>query len=140
MRLNASRLNIERGIQELGDGTKLLQSGPPSQPSYVRSSYVSDQRDVRRFTGKRVAVVGAGQSALESAALIHEAGGDVEAISDPSGDNNSPLKVSTSTEGQKEVIRILLHPNDFTASDLRHGPQHVPAVSGGLQDRIGLQL
>ncbi|MGB6546603.1 MAG: NAD(P)-binding domain-containing protein [Candidatus Acidiferrales bacterium] len=43
-------------------------------------THVSDQSDVRRFAGKRVAVVGAGQSALESAALIHEAGGDVEVI------------------------------------------------------------
>ena len=43
-------------------------------------THVSDQRDVRRFVGKRVAVIGAGQSALESAALIHEAGGEVELI------------------------------------------------------------
>jgi hypothetical protein len=39
MRMNASRPNIERGIKELGDGTKLLQSGPLSQPMYARSSY-----------------------------------------------------------------------------------------------------
>ena len=32
------------------------------------------------FSGKRVAVIGAGQSALESAALLHEAGSDVEVI------------------------------------------------------------
>jgi FAD-dependent urate hydroxylase len=44
------------------------------------ATHVSDQRDVRRFVGKRVAVIGAGQSALESAALIHEAGGEVEVI------------------------------------------------------------
>jgi FAD-dependent urate hydroxylase len=43
-------------------------------------THVSDQRDVRRFAGKRVAIIGAGQSALESAALIHEAGGEVEVI------------------------------------------------------------
>jgi hypothetical protein len=43
-------------------------------------THVSDQRDVRRFIGKRVAIIGAGQSALESAALIHEAGGEVEVI------------------------------------------------------------
>jgi hypothetical protein len=43
-------------------------------------THVSDQRDVRRFVGKRVAIIGAGQSALESAALIHEAGGEVEVI------------------------------------------------------------
>jgi cation diffusion facilitator CzcD-associated flavoprotein CzcO len=37
-------------------------------------------RDVRRFAGKRVAVIGAGQSALESAALLHEAKAQVEII------------------------------------------------------------
>ena len=37
-------------------------------------------RDVRRFAGKRVAVIGAGQSALESAALLHEAKAQVEVI------------------------------------------------------------
>ena len=38
------------------------------------ATHVSDQKSIRRFTGKKVAVIGAGQSALESAALIHEAG------------------------------------------------------------------
>ena len=37
-------------------------------------------RDVQRFAGKRVVVIGGGQSALESAALIHEAGAQVEII------------------------------------------------------------
>jgi thioredoxin reductase len=37
-------------------------------------------RDVRQFTGKRVVVIGAGQSALESAALLHEANAEVEVI------------------------------------------------------------
>jgi hypothetical protein len=37
-------------------------------------------RDVRKFAGKRVAVIGAGQSALESAALLHEANAQVEVI------------------------------------------------------------
>ena len=37
-------------------------------------------RDVRKFSGKRVAVIGAGQSALESAALLHEAHAQVEVI------------------------------------------------------------
>jgi hypothetical protein len=43
-------------------------------------THSSDQRDVRQFAGKRVVVIGAGQSALESAALIQEAHGDVEVI------------------------------------------------------------
>jgi cation diffusion facilitator CzcD-associated flavoprotein CzcO len=37
-------------------------------------------RDVLKFAGKRVAVIGAGQSALESAALLHEAKAQVEVI------------------------------------------------------------
>src|SRR5208282_1901334 len=36
--------------------------------------------DVKSFSGKRVTVIGAGQSALESAALLHEAGAKVEVI------------------------------------------------------------
>jgi thioredoxin reductase len=43
-------------------------------------THVSDGKDVRGFAGKRVAVIGAGQSALESAALLHEAGAEVELI------------------------------------------------------------
>ena len=47
-------------------------------PQFV--SHSSDTNNVRRFKGKRVLVVGAGQSALESAALIHEAGAEVEVV------------------------------------------------------------
>lgn len=43
-------------------------------------THVCDGKEVRDFAGKRVAVVGAGQSALESAALLHEAGAEVELI------------------------------------------------------------
>ncbi|MFJ5777100.1 NAD(P)-binding domain-containing protein [Streptomyces sp. NPDC093094] len=37
-------------------------------------SHTSRHRDLTRFSGQRVAVLGGGQSALESAALLHEAG------------------------------------------------------------------
>lgn len=43
-------------------------------------SHTFDQADLSRFRGKKVAVVGAGQSALESAALLHDAGSEVEVI------------------------------------------------------------
>ncbi|MGE5711090.1 MAG: FAD-dependent oxidoreductase [Nitrospira sp.] len=46
----------------------------------VLASHCYEGRSIRSFTGKRVAVIGAGQSALESAALLHEAGADVEII------------------------------------------------------------
>ncbi len=43
-------------------------------------SHSSEIRDFRRFTGKQIVVIGAGQSALESAALLHEAGAHVELL------------------------------------------------------------
>jgi len=43
-------------------------------------SHCYDGRDVRRFAGKKVVVIGGGQSALESAALLHEAKAEVEVI------------------------------------------------------------
>lgn len=43
-------------------------------------SHSVELRDPTAFRGKRVVVIGAGQSALESAALLHEAGSEVEII------------------------------------------------------------
>jgi cation diffusion facilitator CzcD-associated flavoprotein CzcO len=43
-------------------------------------SHTVDHRDLREFVGKRVVVAGGGQSGLESAALLHEAGADVEVL------------------------------------------------------------
>ena len=43
-------------------------------------THSSDHHRLERFSGRRVAVVGAGQSALETAALLHEAGADVQII------------------------------------------------------------
>lgn len=47
-------------------------------PSFV--SHTSEHRDLQPFRAKRVAVIGGGQSALETAALLHELGADVEVI------------------------------------------------------------
>jgi thioredoxin reductase len=43
-------------------------------------SHTSDHHDLTRFRGRRVAVVGGGQSALETAALLHETGAEVQII------------------------------------------------------------
>jgi hypothetical protein len=44
------------------------------------ASHTSKTSDIDRFAGRSVAVIGAGQSALESAALLHEAGAEVEVL------------------------------------------------------------
>jgi thioredoxin reductase len=43
-------------------------------------SHSSQHRDMQRLAGRRVAIIGAGQSALELATLCHEAGGDPTVI------------------------------------------------------------
>jgi len=43
-------------------------------------THVSEHHQLDRFKGRRVAMVGAGQSALETSALLHEAGADVTII------------------------------------------------------------
>jgi len=44
------------------------------------ASHSSEQRGLTSFRGKRVVVIGGGQSALESAALLHESQADVELL------------------------------------------------------------
>jgi FAD-dependent urate hydroxylase len=44
------------------------------------ASHTSQHRDLREFAGKKVLIVGGGQSALESAALLHEGGTEAEVV------------------------------------------------------------
>ena len=62
-------------------------------------THTSEHHDLGRFKGRRVAVLGAGQSALETAALLHELGADVQVIArvpaiswnDPNPEKLGPL-------------------------------------------------
>ncbi len=55
---------------------------PPQFARLPRSlvSHTCEHRELRAFSGKRVLVIGSGQSALESAALLHEGGAEVEIV------------------------------------------------------------
>src|SRR5229473_4530446 len=44
------------------------------------ASHTSEHRELPKFAGKRLLVIGSGQSALESAALLHEGGAEVEIV------------------------------------------------------------
>src|SRR5271155_3871106 len=71
----SQRVVIAAGLTSFSKRPEVFSRLPPQ---FV--THCSDQRDVARFRGKRVVVIGAGQSALESAALIHEVGGNVEVL------------------------------------------------------------
>jgi FAD-dependent urate hydroxylase len=63
-------------------------------------SHTSEHRELDRFRGRRVAVVGAGQSALETAALLHEAGADTQLITRCPGPAWHPQPEPMSRVGQ----------------------------------------
>ena len=63
-------------------GIGLFTYRPPEFAGLPRSlaSHTSEHLEFQRFAGKQVLVVGSGQSALESAALLHESGAEVEIV------------------------------------------------------------
>ena len=71
----ACRVVIAAGIEPFASKPKEFKHVPREL-----ASHSCDHSDLGRFAEKRVAVIGAGQSALESAALLHEAGADVEVL------------------------------------------------------------
>ncbi len=59
---------------------ELLQLAPTGPGITAPVSHTSQHTDLSRYAGRRVVVVGGGQSALESAALLHEAGARTQVL------------------------------------------------------------
>jgi hypothetical protein len=74
--LRSTYVVIAAGVGPFRKKPAVFQGLSPAQ-----AIHCYEGRGVRKFAGKRVAVIGAGQSALESAALLHEANAQVELIS-----------------------------------------------------------
>jgi pyridine nucleotide-disulfide oxidoreductase len=73
--LEARRVVVAAGIAPFAWRPPEFQSLPP-----LLVSHCGDHTNLKRFAGKRLLVVGSGQSALESAALLQENGANVELI------------------------------------------------------------
>lgn len=118
------------------------------------ASHTTEQKDLQKFKGQRVVVIGAGQSALESAALLKEAGIEAEVIARSSTLNwvgmhprlhhlgiLSKMLYSTRDVGPAGISRLVSMPHLF-----RRFPQGFqdrtayravrPAGAGWLQPRI----
>jgi hypothetical protein len=79
--LQADTVVVASGLANLAHVPAELRGLVPAGPSPDGPlSHSSQHRDFSRFAGKEVAVIGAGQSALESAALLHEAGAVVRVL------------------------------------------------------------
>ena len=73
--IRSRRVVVAAGIASFAWRPPEFEGLPPSL-----ASHSSEHHDLSRFAGQRLAVIGAGQSALESAALLYEAGAEVEVI------------------------------------------------------------
>lgn len=118
-------------------------------------SHSVEHRDLTRFKGRRVVVIGAGQSALESATLLQETGAEVEVIA-RKGDLNwvglhpklhrlgwlSKLLYSKRDVGPAGISRLVAMPNLFRRlpRSFQNRTAHRairPAVAGWLKPRMG---
>lgn len=73
--LLAARVVVAGGIAPFARRPPQLAAVPAQY-----ATHASEHRDLSRFAGQRVLVVGGGQSALETAALLHEADADIEVV------------------------------------------------------------
>jgi thioredoxin reductase len=101
-------------------------------------SHACDHSKLAKFNGKRVAVVGAGQSALESAAILHESGAKVEIIvREP---HIRWLKWRSKLFRLGVIGRILYSPRDVGPagiSQLVARPDLFCKLPRGFQDKVG---
>ncbi len=73
--VSADRVVVAAGLAPFAWRPAPFHSLPPSL-----CSHSSEETDLGRFAGQQVVVIGAGQSALESGALLHEAGARAEVL------------------------------------------------------------
>jgi hypothetical protein len=73
--IRATRVAVAAGIAPFANRPPVLSGLGPEL-----ASHTGEHHDLSRFGGSRVLVIGGGQSALESAALLHEAGAEVAVV------------------------------------------------------------
>ena len=73
--LNSARVVIAAGIGSFAWRPPEFRDLPSALVSHT-----SEHRDLRQFAGKQMLVIGGGQSALESSALLHESGAMAEVV------------------------------------------------------------
>jgi len=102
--VSAARVVIACGLTSFAHNPRALAS--LSQPVAFHSR---DLGDAREYANRRVLVVGAGQSALESAALLHEGGARVEVVA--RADRVAWIPVGVNGSGlTRSLLNELLYP------------------------------
>jgi FAD-dependent urate hydroxylase len=109
--------------------------------SRAQASHASEHRDLREFGGKRILVVGSGQSALESGALLHESGAIVEIVGRAHRINwlQGALSKTLHHRLGKLTRQLLYAPTDVGPaglSQLMARPDLLRGLPRGLQDKL----
>lgn len=128
----ARHVVIAAGIEPFAARPEALSELPSS-----RASHSTDHVDLAKLSGASVLVVGAGQSALESAALLHEAGARVEVI--VRARHVHWLSRSARLHRLRVISSLLYAPADIGpagVSRLVALPRVFGRIPRGLQDRL----
>jgi hypothetical protein len=92
-------------------------------------SHSCEHTDSERYRGKRVAVIGRGQSACEAAAILHEAGADVEIVCRNNLEwNADPAQRSTLRKAVRAMLGTMLIPPSQVGPFPHNWVNEVPAV------------
>ncbi len=142
--LSARRVVVAAGLAPFPARPGVFASLPPTLVSHS-----SEHADLGTFAGRRVAVIGAGQSALESAVLLGERGAQVEVlIREPEirwladGDGEPPRRLPPTDVGGMLNGWIAAAPDAFRLVPRSLQPTVSyrcirPAGSGWLRPRLG---
>jgi hypothetical protein len=92
-------------------------------------SHSCEHTDSERYRGKRVAVIGRGQSACEAAAILHEAGADVEIICRNSLEwNADPAQRSSLRKAARAMLGNMLIPPSQVGPFPHNWVNEAPAI------------
>jgi FAD-dependent urate hydroxylase len=115
-RLQAHNVIVSTGLHHLKRMPKELSSLPKELASHSFGQY-----DYRAYAGKEVAVLGAGQSALEVAVLLHEVGARVRLLS------HEPPIFYGRTPSNRSLLKRLANPLTVLGEGRKHWVlQHLP--------------
>jgi hypothetical protein len=133
--ITASRVVVAAGIASFSQRPKQLATFPRRLVSHS-----SEHRDFTAFKNRKVIVIGGGQSALESAALLHETGAKVQILVRASG--IIWLKRKQWLVPCAPLERLLYAPTDIGpagASQFIARPSWFQKLPRALQDRLSLR-
>jgi cation diffusion facilitator CzcD-associated flavoprotein CzcO len=105
--VHVRRVVIAAGVRPFARHPEQFDGLPPS---LVTHAYTV--RDFRAYAGRRVLVVGAGQSALEYAALLHEVGAEVEIVARKPRLRWIPIDSGDGGRFRRQLRRLMYPPTE----------------------------